>query len=208
MQLQNSQSQIQSYFMTGHTLPISLSWCPDPCDPQADLFFYWTLLVIVLMQHPLWQDEFFSYEYAWPFVKCLYRTSSMSLKIFPFAFSTSPLSVQALQSRSCLYYAIWPWQESYTKHHFQQLLYCCVFIHCHRKVLIWCCLAMTTSSCCNILTFSCHITAYTRKHYDGERIMRICIQPLLDLHGFYLCAFGNADDVNLLDIPYRKSQKF
>jgi hypothetical protein len=33
-------------------------------------------------------------EYAWPFVKCMYRTYSMLLKILPFALHTSPLSVQ------------------------------------------------------------------------------------------------------------------
>jgi hypothetical protein len=45
---------------------------------------------------------FASYEYAWPFVKCTYRTCSMLLKILPLALYTSPLSVQALQGRSCL----------------------------------------------------------------------------------------------------------
>jgi hypothetical protein len=39
------------------------------------------------------------------FVKCTYRTYSMSLKILPFTIYTSPLSVQALQCRSCLSYA-------------------------------------------------------------------------------------------------------
>jgi hypothetical protein len=29
----------------------------------------------------------FSYEYAWPFVKCTYSTYSMLLKILPFALS-------------------------------------------------------------------------------------------------------------------------
>jgi hypothetical protein len=37
-------------------------------------------------------------------VKCMYRTYSMLLIIPPFALHTSPLSVQALQSRSCLSY--------------------------------------------------------------------------------------------------------
>jgi hypothetical protein len=36
------------------------------------------------------------------FSKCTYRTYSMLLKILPFALNTSPLSVQALQNRSCL----------------------------------------------------------------------------------------------------------
>jgi hypothetical protein len=47
---------------------------------------------------------FVSYEYAWPFVKCIFRTYSMLLKIIPFALHTSPLSVQALQGRSRLAY--------------------------------------------------------------------------------------------------------
>jgi hypothetical protein len=38
------------------------------------------------------------------FVKCMYRTYSMLLKILPFALHTSPMSVQALQSRSCISY--------------------------------------------------------------------------------------------------------
>jgi hypothetical protein len=50
------------------------------------------------------RDRFVSYDSAWPFVKCTYRTYSMLLKILPFALYISPLSVQALQSRSCLYY--------------------------------------------------------------------------------------------------------
>jgi hypothetical protein len=36
------------------------------------------------MQHLLrWEDEFVSYEYASPFVKCTYRTYSVLLKILP-----------------------------------------------------------------------------------------------------------------------------
>jgi hypothetical protein len=54
---------------------------------------------------PLWLEAgFVSYEYAWPFVKCTYRIYSMLLKTLPFALYTSPLSVQAFQSRSCLSY--------------------------------------------------------------------------------------------------------
>jgi hypothetical protein len=39
-------------------------------------------------------------------VKCTYRTYSKLLKILAFALYTSPLPVQALQSRSCLSYVI------------------------------------------------------------------------------------------------------
>jgi hypothetical protein len=52
-------------------------------------FFRWTLV---------------SYEYAWSFVKCTFCTCSMLLKILWFALHTSPLTIQALQSRSCLSY--------------------------------------------------------------------------------------------------------
>jgi hypothetical protein len=57
------------------------------------------------MQRHLWrEDAFVSYEYAWPFIKCTFRTYSMLLKILPFALQTSPLSAQDMQSRSCLSY--------------------------------------------------------------------------------------------------------
>jgi hypothetical protein len=39
------------------------------------------------------------------FVKCTYCTYSVLVKILPCAVYTSPLSIQALQSRSCLSYA-------------------------------------------------------------------------------------------------------
>jgi hypothetical protein len=42
----------------------------------------------------------------WPFVKCIFRTCYMLLEIFPCALYTSPLSVQALHSRSCLTYIL------------------------------------------------------------------------------------------------------
>jgi hypothetical protein len=52
----------------------------------------------------LTENGFVSHEYAWPFVKRTYSTYSMLLKILPLALYTIPLSVQALQSRSCLSY--------------------------------------------------------------------------------------------------------
>jgi hypothetical protein len=74
---------------------------------QRFFFSKWTLAVIVLWN--IFSDEKmgFSYEYAWPFVKCMYRTYSMLSKIFPFALYTSSVSVQALQSRSCLPYVFY-----------------------------------------------------------------------------------------------------
>jgi hypothetical protein len=67
-----------------------------------DLVFQLNLAFIVLTWHPLCLDVFASYIYAWRFVKCTYRTYGVLLKILPFA--RSPLSVQALQDRSCLSY--------------------------------------------------------------------------------------------------------
>jgi hypothetical protein len=45
-----------------------------------------------------------SYQYAWIFVKSIFRTYNMLLAILPFVLQTSSLSVQALQNRSCLTY--------------------------------------------------------------------------------------------------------
>jgi hypothetical protein len=74
-------------------------------DQREFIFFNWTLAVIALVQHPLLrEDGFASYEHVWAFVKCTYRTYSMLLKILSCAIYTSPLSVQALQSRLCLSY--------------------------------------------------------------------------------------------------------
>jgi hypothetical protein len=80
---------------------------PSPLRLAAIYFFFcnWTLALIVLMQYPLWgEDGILCYEYVWPFFKCTYRTCSMLLKILPFALYTSPMVVQALQSRSCQSY--------------------------------------------------------------------------------------------------------
>jgi hypothetical protein len=97
--------QSKSYFTTGGLSPIRSSWRQSPWNSRPKFFFHWVLAVIVLTHHPLWRvDGVFPYEYAWPFVKCTYRTCSVLLKILPFAPQTSLLSVQALQSRSCLSY--------------------------------------------------------------------------------------------------------
>jgi hypothetical protein len=45
----------------------------------------WIFAILVLTYHPLWrEDGFVCYEYAWPFVKCTFRTYSMLLKFFCF----------------------------------------------------------------------------------------------------------------------------
>jgi hypothetical protein len=68
----------------------------SPLRPTTkDVFFFnWALevILVILMQHPFWQDGSVSYEYAWPFVKCTYRTYSMLLKILPAVLYTSPVS--------------------------------------------------------------------------------------------------------------------
>jgi hypothetical protein len=73
-------------------------------------FFNWTLCSnSPYVTSSLTRRWVVSYEYAWHFFKCKFHTYCMLLKSFPFALHTSPLSVQALQSRSCvsyLFYAI------------------------------------------------------------------------------------------------------
>jgi hypothetical protein len=97
-----SQSQIQCYFTTSGLPPIISSWRQAPLDPRTEIFCSWTLAVIVLTQHPLWQEDgFVSYEYAWPFVKLTYRTYVIEMSLFC---TTHKSSVQALQSRLCLSY--------------------------------------------------------------------------------------------------------
>jgi hypothetical protein len=100
-----SQSQSQGYFTNVCLPPISSSCRQAPWHPRPEIFvFNWTLAAIDLTQHSLWrEDGFVSYEYSWPLVKCTYRKHSI-LIILPFALYTSPVSVQALQSRSCLSY--------------------------------------------------------------------------------------------------------
>jgi hypothetical protein len=65
---------------------------------QRFCFFNWILAIIVLMWHR--EDRFVSYEYAWPLVKCTYRTYGMLSQILLFELFTS----QDLQSKSCLSY--------------------------------------------------------------------------------------------------------
>jgi hypothetical protein len=51
-------SQSQSYFTTGGLQPISSSWRQAPWDSRpVILFSNWALTVIVLMKHPLWQEN-------------------------------------------------------------------------------------------------------------------------------------------------------
>jgi hypothetical protein len=92
--------------MTGGLPPISSSWRQAPWEPRQELFFpKWSIAVIVLMYHPLWRED------CLPLMNMLGLSSSVHFthiacywKCLPFVLHTSPMSVQALQSRSCLYY--------------------------------------------------------------------------------------------------------
>jgi hypothetical protein len=50
-------SQSQSYITTGGIPPVSTSWRQAPWDSQPVFFFNWTFAVVVLMLHPLWQED-------------------------------------------------------------------------------------------------------------------------------------------------------
>jgi hypothetical protein len=104
-----SQSQIQSYFTTGGLPPIS-SFRRQTCwGSRPDIFFF---LQLNPYGHSPWVSSSLTRKWAcllWislAFVKCTYRTYSMLLKILTFTILvyTTPLSVQALQCRSCLSY--------------------------------------------------------------------------------------------------------
>jgi hypothetical protein len=96
-------SQSQSYFTTGGLPAFNSSW-PKPLEVHDQIFF--------LQLNPCGHSPYVisSMARGWvcllwigfAFVKCTYRTYSMLSKIFPFALYTNSLSVQALQSRSCL----------------------------------------------------------------------------------------------------------
>jgi hypothetical protein len=69
-------SQSQSYFMTGDSPPISSSWHKYPWGSRPEIFFklghcgHSSYVTSSLTRRWL-----FSYEYAWPFVKCTARGS-------------------------------------------------------------------------------------------------------------------------------------
>jgi hypothetical protein len=88
-------SQPSGHFTTGGLLPVSSSWRQAPWDSRPEIFFQLNPCGhSPYVTSSLWREVgFLSYEYAWPFVKCMYHTYSMLLK--------SPLSVQALQYMSC-----------------------------------------------------------------------------------------------------------
>jgi hypothetical protein len=97
------QSQNQSYFTTGGLPPISSSWrqaleahdqrffsqlnyCGNSPYITSSLTRRWLCLLWICLA----------------FRQCTFRTYNILLKILPSALHTSPISVQDLQSRSCL----------------------------------------------------------------------------------------------------------
>jgi hypothetical protein len=104
-ELTHNQSQSQSYFTTGG-LPQLSSWCQAPWSSRPDFL----LLQLNPYGHNPYITPFLTRGWVcllWrvlAFVKCGYRTYNILLKILPFPLYTSPLSIQALESRSCLSY--------------------------------------------------------------------------------------------------------
>jgi hypothetical protein len=60
---------------------------PSPLRFTAKEYFGNLSLAVIVLS-----DEKMGYEYARPFVKCMYHTYSTLLKIFAFALYTSPVS--------------------------------------------------------------------------------------------------------------------
>jgi hypothetical protein len=102
--LQTNSRLSQNYFTTGVLPPISSTWCQAPLDSRPEIFLwhlnpyghtsYVTSCLTRGWACVLW--------IAFVLVKRTYTTYSILLKNLPFALYTSPLSVQALQSKSCL----------------------------------------------------------------------------------------------------------
>jgi hypothetical protein len=99
-----TQSQSQSYFTTGGLPPISSSWRQAPWDTRPEFFQLNSCGNSPYAASSLTRRWVCLLWICLDFVKCTYRTYSMLSKILAFSLHTSPLSVQALQSRSCLSY--------------------------------------------------------------------------------------------------------
>jgi hypothetical protein len=96
-----SQSQSQSYFTTSGLPSISSFWRQTSWDSWPELYFFfyfkWTLMVAILIYHPLWRGDGLSLSIGLGFVKFTYRIYSIILKIFVFS-----IYIQVLrQSRLC-----------------------------------------------------------------------------------------------------------
>jgi hypothetical protein len=89
--------QSQGYFMTVYCQSVRLG--TEPPEVLSSLRPY-----VGLMQHPHWlEDGFVCCDNAWT-LSHVHVTYRMIVKIPSFRMYTSPLPVQALQSRSCLSY--------------------------------------------------------------------------------------------------------
>jgi hypothetical protein len=97
-------SQSQSYIMTGGLPPINSSSRQAPWGLRSETFLFPTEPSRLTSLCNTLSDEKIglSVMNTLGLVKCTYLTCSVLLKILPFALYTSPQSVQALQSRSCL----------------------------------------------------------------------------------------------------------
>jgi hypothetical protein len=99
--------RVKRYFTTDGLPPISSSWRQASWGSRPESFLF---LQLSPYGHSPCVTSSLTRRWAcllWiclAVVKCTYRTYSMLSKIIPFTIYTSPLSVQALQSRSCLSY--------------------------------------------------------------------------------------------------------
>jgi hypothetical protein len=85
----------QNYFTTGGLPPISSSWRQAPWDSRSEvLFSNWTLVVMVLMQHPLWrEDRYVVYYGCWSSLAQLFWGLSLAglmTKFYCLRFETPP----------------------------------------------------------------------------------------------------------------------
>jgi hypothetical protein len=98
-----SQCQSQSYFTAFGLPPISVYLRQAPWGSRPEIF-----LQLNTCGHSSYVTSCLARRWVcllWiclTFVKCTYRTYNLLLKILPFALHISTLSIQALQSRSCL----------------------------------------------------------------------------------------------------------
>jgi hypothetical protein len=96
-----------SHLMTGGLPPISSSSRQALWDSLPGIFFQ-----LIPSNHSpyvtlsLTRKWVYLLRIAWSLVKCTYCTYGTLLNILPFVLYTSPLSVQALQNRSCLSYPV------------------------------------------------------------------------------------------------------
>jgi hypothetical protein len=120
--------------------------------------FNWTLVVIVLMWHPLWlEDWFVSFEYAWTSVKCTYCIYSILPKIFPLHYTQALCQYRLLKYIMIILHSLWicyngsliTWAIiSLTTTKFKRLIFLCLVSPC--PILPTCSFSWfyITSACC------------------------------------------------------------